>query len=564
MNEPTAPEWAIKRDGRQVPFEADRISRALFAAGEAIGRADAFLARELADGVVHFLTQESDGPPTTAQIEEVVIKVVRELGHPALAESYASFAQRRQRNDRTQPAAAETARQATAPGREVVLRFAPEAPLTTVLAECARAYALQAIFTRDLVAAHNEGLVVLAGLSAPGELASGVLAPPPAGGDWLSAFEEARRVVGGLVALDGPEYALVGGGERGPSDLARAVAMGQRLTGLQVVVNLNIGSPPSWADELAVGPLFQERATVGPAEVEALAGSLFEELLGQRTAAVRIDWHLSQRDFAPAPADRLERVARRALEGGAVGFVFDRPRRPVALAEGLDRRGPAVLLTVGLNLPALAKANSASDEDRFLRRLGSLARLGLSAAVQKRDFLRRQEQQRPGGAPAVTSGFLLDRARLVVSPLGLDEVVALFHEGRGLASGGPALDLGRRVVLRLRDVLRQDGRAAQMDTCLDGPFDFRLAAGTVAGLTPWSQRASAKAQVRAGGALHGAAEHGTLALFVPEDQPASAAQVAGWLREAWERTELVRLRLVRPAAVQGELATLLSSCTQGP
>src|SRR5437588_6535068 len=90
--------WVTKRDGRLVPFEADKISRALFAAGEALGRPDAFLARELADGVVHFLADESDGPPpTTAQVAEVVVKVVRELGQPALAEAFNEFGRQRDR-----------------------------------------------------------------------------------------------------------------------------------------------------------------------------------------------------------------------------------------------------------------------------------------------------------------------------------------------------------------------------------------------------------------------------------------------------------------------------------
>src|SRR5438270_4244131 len=98
MTDPVPPTWVSKRDGRLVPFEADKISRALFAAAEGLGRPDAFLARELADGVVHFLAAESEGKaPTTEEIEEVVVKVVRELGHPALAEAFADFARRRVR-----------------------------------------------------------------------------------------------------------------------------------------------------------------------------------------------------------------------------------------------------------------------------------------------------------------------------------------------------------------------------------------------------------------------------------------------------------------------------------
>src|SRR5207253_183046 len=78
--EPAAPTWVRKRDGRTVPFEADRISRALFAAGEHCGQPDAFKARELADAVVHFLANEADDKvSTTTQVREVVVKVLRQF-----------------------------------------------------------------------------------------------------------------------------------------------------------------------------------------------------------------------------------------------------------------------------------------------------------------------------------------------------------------------------------------------------------------------------------------------------------------------------------------------------
>src|SRR5438309_4229100 len=87
------PAWIYKRDGRLVPFEPDKISRALFAVTESLGKPDAFLARELADGVIHFLAADGDEAiPTTAHLAELVVKVVRELGRPPLA---AAFAQRK-------------------------------------------------------------------------------------------------------------------------------------------------------------------------------------------------------------------------------------------------------------------------------------------------------------------------------------------------------------------------------------------------------------------------------------------------------------------------------------
>jgi hypothetical protein len=279
---------------------------------------------------------------------------------------------------------------------------------------------------------------------------------------------------------------------------------------------------------------------------------------------LRIDWHLGPRDFHPSGRERLLRMARLALEGAPLGFVFDRPRRTVPLAEGVDRQHPAVLLTVGLHLPRLAEQPGVGgDGERFLKKLGSLARLALSAAVQKRGYLRRQDRARPADqadTPAVTSAFLLDRARLMVAPVGLEAVVRRFT-GAGTGDGGAALELGKQIVERLRDVLHQDGRAAHLDACVDGPFDFRVGpadggrwpdAAGAAGLTSWDAATPLKNQFRTGGALHAAADAGTLALFIPEDPPPTAEQVAGWLRSL-RHAEVVRVRLVRGAPVPRQL-----------
>src|SRR6266571_1546918 len=82
-----SPGWIHKRDGRLVPFEADKISQSLFAASESLGRPDAFTARELTDSVLHFLYAELNGAiPQTGQVAEMTIKIVRELGQAAIAQ----------------------------------------------------------------------------------------------------------------------------------------------------------------------------------------------------------------------------------------------------------------------------------------------------------------------------------------------------------------------------------------------------------------------------------------------------------------------------------------------
>jgi hypothetical protein len=575
----SSPGWVYKRDGQLVPFDADKISRALFAATESLGSPDAFLSRELADGVVHFLTVENDeATPTTEQIAELVIKVVRELGQPALAEAFARFAVQRPRSA-VRADAAEMSRPASpaAPPGEVMLRFLPGTPLSVVVPSCVRDYTLQTVYTRDLVAAQTAGLLTLTELDAPTELAGCVLGPPlNAAGGLIAAIEDLRRFVAQFMVLDGPEHLLAASGQASVRDFVRDLTIGLRLTRLHGVVNLNTATPPSWAGDLAEGPLFaaQQRAPLAES-LERLASELVQELLQPShpipcAGALRIDWHLGERDFGTDPArrERLQGLARLALEGAPLAFVFDRPRRPTALAEGVDRQHPAVLLTVGLHLPRLAlQAGIDGDPSKFLSKLGSLARLALSAGVQKREYLRRLERTRPrqpADGPALTNAFLLDRARLMVAPVGLDFVVSSFGK-KGMSAGGAALDFGRQIVQRLRDVLRQDGRNAHLDTCLDGPYRFYLGATEeeakdewptaedAAGLTSWDATAPLKSQLRSAGVLQGVTEHGTLALFLPEERIPTPVQAADWLQSAWLQTDVVRLRFARGAVSSRQL-----------
>ena len=197
--------------------------------------------------------------------------------------------------------------------------------------------------------------------------------------------------------------------------------------------------------------------------------------------SLRVDWHIGERDFLPAVQNRLLAVARHAVQGAPLAFTFDRPRRPVQLAEGIDRRHPAVLLTVGLHLPRLAEqvltAYSAEPpgsqagpappsppstggargggEDLLAEARQSGAH-GSQCGGPERDFLRRHGEDRP----ALTSGFLLDRARLVVAPVGLESCVRTFT-GQGLCAGSVSLEFGKQMVQRMLDVLRADGSVAR-------------------------------------------------------------------------------------------------------
>jgi hypothetical protein len=582
------PEWVYKRDGRLVPFEADRISQALFAASETLGRPDAFLARELTEGVVHFLAAEAgEKIPTTGQIAELIVKVVRELGQPALSQAYADGNRRRLRSaDLPVPSDVRRGDKPRSGATFALHLSATDAP-ARVVRRCLEEYSLHAVFGRDLAAAHRDGLVTLGGLETPLHLAGCVFdlsgrsegdgpgwARSRRPGALVQALQEFRQRAGLFLVVDGPEYALSPFGSA--SDLAKnsgELWAGLEATGLAAVVNLNVARPPRWAEESAEGPLFAERRSLGAtasprAHVEEFRTVLLEQLLQPAFAGrIRVDWHLSDRDFQDNTSrSRLVRLARWALNTPCLSFTFDRENESFALAEGVDRQHPAVLLSVGLHLLRLLEVGGRDD---FLSKLGSLARIAVSAAVQKRGFLRRQEEARD----RLASGFLLDRARLVVVPVGLEAVVRALA-GQGSCAGADGLKLAKQVLASLSASLRQAGLAANLETCVDGAcWSAQAAAGgfsaerssagaegslprlaAVAGPVAWDPAASATVQVQATGGLHAAAGAGTCALLVRHDQSPAVDDLADLLHFAWQRTELVRLRLVHLPHQQQQLA----------
>jgi hypothetical protein len=536
------PEWVCKRDGRLEPFDGDRICRSLFAATEQLGKPDAFTARELTDGVVHFLAAECEGQiPTTAQVAETIIKVVRELGHSGLSQAFAEAAQSRVK---ATPAARRLASGLERPAFAVDPMLDPRDREREAARSLMRQFALDQVFAPELVSAHEEGLLTLRGLDAPFELSACLLGPPRKSG-LFEAIEAARRVAGARVAVDGPEHLLARSeSPQSPEAFVRELRMGLCATGLSAVVALNSATAPPWAGDLADGPLFAgQRAPLSGERLTLIVDELLDALLS--TGRVNVDWHLGERDFEAEPDRRLLGVVRRAAQGEPVVFAFDRPRRPVPLGEGIDRQHPAALMTVAVHLPRLADQLSQRgglSASVFLDKLAPLARLALSAGVQKRAFLRGGGR----GWPA----FLLDRARLVVAPTGLAQVARRLTAST--ATDGPeALELSRRIVQRLAEVLEQDGRAVHLETCLDA--DHAADTGEIAGVSFWEPATPFRTQTRSSASLHGRPIAGTVIVALPEDPHDAVNELPGLLRWVWRQTDAARLRFVRPEAAHAQM-----------
>jgi hypothetical protein len=206
------------------------------------------------------------------------------------------------------------------------------------------------------------------------------------------------------------------------------------------------------------------------------------------------------------------------------------------LAEGIDRQHPVLLAAVALNLARLAAQPGVSGHfDLFLRKLGSLARMALSAGVQKRDFLRR----RAATQSTLTHGFVLDRACLRVIPLGLEAVVRDFA---GQDAGEERVrSLARTIVQHLTEVLQTEGTRCLLDTCIDGLAELIEGTRERSELTSLDATASVKSWLKSAAALHAEAGGGTVVLLLPKERQPTATELSDWLRWAWEQTAIRRL-----------------------
>ncbi|HKB01624.1 MAG TPA: hypothetical protein VKD90_05360 [Gemmataceae bacterium] len=493
------PELVRLPDGRTEPFEPERIARSLFAAGERLGRANAFLARELTDSVLHFLATPGAGPVTTpVQVAEVVGKVVRELGHPGLALAYEERSATR----------ASARRSGVDPEPRVVpdwlnSSLPPAAIHVAIAREQLRAFSLAALVPPDLLSAHEEGLLQLTGLEHPRELDGLVTHLPPGG--LLDAVTAARDVTGGLVAVDGPEFDLApleGHASVLAETFLRATRLAADALGLRVLLNLNIGTlPPRMAE--ASGPLFRAASDVSADRRREIA-----EALADRASEVTFDvwWHVSADGIdAPLPHGVVKR--RHTF------VVVDRPRDPVILGPGIDRQTPAALVRVGINLARLVEMMGGPpvDPEVFLRKVGSLTRFAKTAGHVKLDLLRRY------GRPPVRAAFLLDRARLVLVPTEL-EVAAC-------STAQSPVEFARLVLRAVRTAAETD-RPRVMPVRVEPTLGAEFWDAVIGPAPP------VRHQVRVGSQVLAVTGAGCLDLVHPERPPFTTSEISAALRAA--------------------------------
>ncbi|MBI2572702.1 adenosylcobalamin-dependent ribonucleoside-diphosphate reductase [Candidatus Woesearchaeota archaeon] len=86
----------VKRDGRVVAFNEEKVANAIFKAAQSVGGSDRELALQLAHEALHFLEEKiKKGTPSVEQVQDAVERLLIEKGHARTAKAYILFRHKR-------------------------------------------------------------------------------------------------------------------------------------------------------------------------------------------------------------------------------------------------------------------------------------------------------------------------------------------------------------------------------------------------------------------------------------------------------------------------------------
>ena len=389
--------------GRVWPLTSDRLTALLLWASQRAGHADAFLARELAESVLHFLRVEYGAEEITLeQLRSSVGKVVRELGHARLAASLA-----------TVPLSLLTGAGSPTLPSSVTLRLPTQgvswpAVRGELYRRAEEAWALASIYAPDVAWAVEQGIVRLGGLGSPVEPYAWVVDARETelwqhgGAGLMQHIGVLGRQVAGALILDACEHMFAQAGMR----MAEIAPLLQQLwtlaDGLGRRIVVHVGGPEPRPDALHKPTLFSSAPADEPGRIEAYREAILDEFFHtwQRMHAgtpssqrpglcldapgrLELCWHIGRRDVGmPSAKQRLVRLTHRALQGAPIHCALDRPRMPVFLDAALYRGEFLLLGWVGLDLARAAELGVTEGK------WPDLLRLLAAAAAQKVRYLK--------------------------------------------------------------------------------------------------------------------------------------------------------------------------------
>lgn len=149
-----------KRDGREVVFDENKITEAIYKAAQAVGGADKQLAMELTIEVLRFLKQAyGESSITVEDIQDTVEKILIERGHARTAKAYILYRAKRTRMREAQSdlmdAVAEILIETNRENANV--SNSPSAKMLQIASAASKAYYLNRMIPEAMAQAHSRG-----------------------------------------------------------------------------------------------------------------------------------------------------------------------------------------------------------------------------------------------------------------------------------------------------------------------------------------------------------------------------------------------------------------------
>ncbi len=149
-----------KRDGREVVFDENKITEAIFKAAKAVGGADKQLAMELTLDVLRLLKQEySAGMYGVEEVQDTVEKILIEKGHAKTAKAYILYRDKRTRMRDAQSylmdAVAEILIETNRENSNIF--NSPSAKMLQIASAASKAYYLNRLIPEHMASAHIKG-----------------------------------------------------------------------------------------------------------------------------------------------------------------------------------------------------------------------------------------------------------------------------------------------------------------------------------------------------------------------------------------------------------------------
>ena len=441
---PPLPAWIMKKDGRIVPFQEDHICKDLYETAVILGKPDPFLARELADATSYFLASENPG--ATLKQEDIIFAVtrtVREFGHPDIALRYPEFAYKTEFGQGFLEAGTE---------------LFPEKNVKTPL-EFNRDKMLKSVLTPDLAAGIEEGWIQMEGITFP----DGLLAASWVKDDWLDIvldspkefISKVKNFAAKQIHFEGAEYLAQEQPRVDVKLFKNALTIMDaclETSGVLGVLHLNFPSAPSWFTGLNYSPLFQPELQISKEKTLYLTRAFLDAWIEACPKSLKMHWH------QVGGIDAILRPTFDYLSKNTHNWAFSQLSKPAPnyLANKADRN---VLDKIYLRFDRLAKACMRKGIlHKFINRMPSLVRLGVSAGIQKRAFIRKIEIERRQNEEMkvnLGAGFLLEKARLIVAPKGLPELLENIFPGKSLADDEVTVYV-KNVLTVLKETVRSE------------------------------------------------------------------------------------------------------------